>query len=146
MKKQRIPIVLLVVGTLAGACGGGGSSTSPTPLPTAPFSQTDLSVGTGSDAIAGRQLTVYYTLWLYDPARTEGKGQQLQSNVGGQPFQFTLGAGQVIRGWDQGFAGMKAGGRRRLVVPPDLAYGSNPPNGVPANATLVFDVELLAVQ
>jgi FKBP-type peptidyl-prolyl cis-trans isomerase FkpA len=146
MKKQRIPIVLSVVAALAGACGGDGSSTSPTPLPTAPFSQTDLSVGTGADSTVGRRLTVYYTLWLYDPAQAEGKGRQLETNVGGAPFPFTLGAGEVIRGWDQGFVGMKAGGRRRLVIPPELAYGAAGRGSVPPSATLVFDVELLSVQ
>src|SRR5687768_17920945 len=75
--------------------------------PRAPFSQTDLVVGTGAEAVAGRQLTVHYTLWLYDPAGPESKGREIQTSVGGSPFSFTLGARQVIRGWDQGVGGMK---------------------------------------
>ena len=136
--------VLLAVG-----CGGGNSSpTSPT-LPGAPFSQTDTRVGTGADATAGRRVTVNYTGWLYDPTQPEQKGRQFDTSVGRPPppFAFTLGAGQVIRGWDQGVAGMKVGGQRRLVIPPDLAYGSAGAGGViPPNATLVFDIELLGVQ
>jgi FKBP-type peptidyl-prolyl cis-trans isomerase len=91
---------------------------------------------------------VNYTLWLYDSTQAENKGRQIQTNVGGTPFVFTLGAGMVIRGWDQGVVGMKAGGVRRFVIPPDLAYGStgSPSGGIPPNATLVFDVELISVQ
>jgi FKBP-type peptidyl-prolyl cis-trans isomerase len=90
---------------------------------------------------------VNYTGWLYDPLRPENKGQQFDSSVGRQPFTFTLGAGQVIRGWDQGVPGMKVGGQRRLTIPPDLGYGANGAGGViPPNATLVFDVDLLDVQ
>ena len=136
----------LSAAVVAIGCGGSGP-TSPTILPGAPFSQTDLRVGTGADATAGRRVTVNYTGWLYDPTRPEQKGQQFDTSVGRQPFVFTLGAGQVIRGWDQGVAGMKVGGQRRLVIPPDLAYGSAGSGSViPPNATLVFDVELLDVQ
>ena len=138
----------LILGAAVVAIGCGGSGpTSPTLLPGAPFSQTDLRVGTGADATPGRRVTVNYTGWLYDPTRPDQKGQQFDTSVGRQPFVFTLGAGQVIRGWDQGVAGMKVGGQRRLVVPPDLAYGSQGSGGViPPNATLVFDVELVDVQ
>ena len=129
------------IATLA-ACGSS-SSTSPSPS----FSQSDLRVGTGAEATAGKRLTVNYTGWLYDASRAENKGQQFDTSVGRQPFVFTLGAGQVIRGWDQGFTGMRVGGMRRLVVPPELGYGSAGAGGViPPNATLVFDVELLDVQ
>jgi FKBP-type peptidyl-prolyl cis-trans isomerase len=103
-------------------------------------------VGTGAEAANGRRLTVHYTLWLYDPVRPESKGQQLQTSVGGSPFSFVLGAGAVIRGWDQGVPGMKTGGTRRLVVPPSLAYGSSGQGSIPPNATLVFDIQLLEVQ
>ena len=138
--------LILGVAVVAIGCGGSGP-TSPTLLPGAPFSQTDLRVGTGADATPGRRVTVNYTGWLYDPTRPDQKGQQFDTSVGRQPFVFTLGAGQVIRGWDQGVAGMKVGGQRRLVIPPDLAYGSQGSGGViPPNATLVFDVELVDVQ
>jgi FKBP-type peptidyl-prolyl cis-trans isomerase FkpA len=135
------PLVLVLFSV---ACGGGTSSapTSPSSQPSAPFSQTDLRVGTGAEAVAGRTLLVGYTLWLYDPGQPENKGRQIEANQ----FSFPLGAGRVIRGWDQGLVGMRVGGLRRLVIPPDLAYGANGSGPIPPNATLVFDVELLALQ
>jgi len=139
--------LLLSVGCLAIGCGGGDSNPTAPILPGAPFSQTDLRVGTGADATSGRRATVDYTGWLYDPTQPEQKGRQFDTSVGRQPFVFTVGAGQVIRGWDQGVVGMKVGGQRRLVIPPDLAYGSNGSGGViPPNATLVFDIDLREVQ
>ncbi len=135
---------LLTVVLLTG-CGDSNTGTTPTaPSPAGiPFSATDLRVGTGAEAVNGRVLTVNYTGWLYDANAPENKGQQFDT---GQNFQFTLGAGQVIAGWDQGFAGMRVGGLRRLVIPPELAYGSAGAGGViPPNATLVFDVELVNV-
>jgi len=139
---------ILAVAVVAIGCGGGSGPTSPTLLPGAPFSQTDLRVGTGADATAGRRVTVNYTGWIYDPTQPDQKGRQFDTSVGRPPFTFTLGAGGVIRGWDQGVVGMKVGGQRRLVIPPDLAYGSAGAGGgaIPPNATLVFDVELLDVQ
>ncbi|MDM8000335.1 MAG: FKBP-type peptidyl-prolyl cis-trans isomerase [Dehalococcoidia bacterium] len=100
----------------------------------------DLVVGTGAEARNGNLLSVYYTLWLYDD------GTEIQSNVGGTPFQFTLGAGGVIKGWDQGIVGMRVGGTRKLTIPPDLAYGASGQGDIPPNATLVFEVELLSVE
>jgi FKBP-type peptidyl-prolyl cis-trans isomerase len=100
----------------------------------------DLVVGTGAEAQNGDLLSVYYTLWLYDD------GTEIQSNVGGTPFQFTLGAGGVIKGWDQGMVGMKEGGTRNLIIPPDLAYGASGQGDIPPNATLTFQVQLLAVE
>ena len=84
-----------------------------------------------------------YTGWLFDPARPEQKGTQFDS---GTSFPFTLGAGRVIRGWDQGVLGMRVGGLRRLTIPPELAYGSTGSGPIPPNASLVFDIELLNVQ
>jgi FKBP-type peptidyl-prolyl cis-trans isomerase FkpA len=112
------------------------------------FSQTDLEIGTGAAAASGRRLTVNYTGWLYDPAEPEQKGRQFDSSVGGQPFEFVLGARRVIRGWDQGFDGMKVGGKRRLVIPPELGYGERGfGNGIiPPNAALVFEMELIDVR
>ena len=100
-------------------------------------------VGTGAIAASGNTVTVAYTGWLHDSSRPDAKGTQFDSNT----IQFRLGTGQVIRGWDQGIAGMRVGGQRRLVIPPDLAYGSSgrPPT-IPPNATLVFDVTLNGVQ
>ncbi len=109
---------------------------------------TELKEGTGAAATAGRPVSVHYTGWLYSETGTDNKGTKFDSSVDrGQPFQFGLGAGQVIPGWDQGVAGMKVGGQRRLVIPPALGYGSRGAGGViPPNATLVFDVELLDVK
>jgi FKBP-type peptidyl-prolyl cis-trans isomerase len=132
---------------MAAACGGD-SGTSPSILPGAPYSQTDIRVGTGAEATAGRRVTVNYTGWLYDPAAAQNKGQQFDSSLGPgrTPFMLTVGGGQVIRGFDMGVTGMRVGGARRLVIPPDLAYGSAGSSGViPPNATLVFDIELLDV-
>ena len=132
----------------AAACGDDSpdNPTSPTTLPRAEYSQTDLLVGTGTEATNGKRLSVHYTLWMYDPAGSNGKGQQIQTSVGGTPFPFVLGTGAVIAGWDRGVPGMLIGGRRRLVLPPELAYGAagNPP--IPGNASLVFEIELLSVQ
>jgi len=90
---------------------------------------------------------VHYTGWLYEAAAPENKGKQFDSSRdGGRPFSFVLGGGQVIPGWDQGVAGMQAGGKRKLIIPPHLAYGERGAGGViPPNATLVFEVELLAI-
>ena len=134
---------------VAVGCGGGNSSaTSPTFLPFAEFARTDLREGDGAEATVGRDVRVHYTGWLYDPTQPDQKGRQFESSVGGSPFAFTLGIGQVIRGWDVGVVGMKVGGQRRLTIPPDLAYGSTGSGGglIPPNATLVFDIELLEVQ
>jgi FKBP-type peptidyl-prolyl cis-trans isomerase FkpA len=100
----------------------------------------ELAVGTGAIAAAGKQVTVHYTGWL-----TSGKKFD-SSKDRNDPFVFHLGAGQVIRGWDQGVQGMQVGGRRKLTIPPDLGYGARGAGGViPPNATLVFEVELLGV-
>ena len=109
---------------------------------------TDVVEGTGAVAEAGQIAVVHYTGWLYDPQAEDNKGQKFDSSVDrGEPFSFPLGAGRVIRGWDQGVAGMKVGGKRRLVIPPDLAYGDRGAGGViPPGATLVFDVELIELK
>jgi FKBP-type peptidyl-prolyl cis-trans isomerase FkpA len=122
---------------------GCGSSSPTSPTSSAPYSQTDLIVGTGAQAVAGRRATVAYTGWLYDASRPDGKGSQFDSSAS---FAFVVGAGQVIRGWDQGVPGMRVGGQRRLVIPPELAYGSGGSGPIPPNATLVFDIGLLNVQ
>ena len=106
----------------------------------------DITEGQGATAVADRTVSVHYTGWLYDEGKADHKGRQFDSSRGGEPFSFRLGAGEVIPGWDQGVAGMKAGGQRTLTIPPDLGYGSQGAGGViPPNATLVFDVELLNV-
>jgi len=106
---------------------------------------TDTKTGDGATAKAGNKVSVHYTGWLSDNG---AKGKRFDSSVDrGQPFQFTLGAKQVIAGWDEGVAGMKVGGKRTLNIPPELGYGARGAGGtIPPNATLIFDVELLQVQ
>jgi peptidylprolyl isomerase len=106
---------------------------------------TDTKTGDGATATSGNKVSVHYTGWLYNNG---AKGAKFDSSVDrGQPFQFTLGAHQVIAGWDAGVAGMKVGGKRTLIIPPELGYGARGAGGViPPNATLMFDVELLGVQ
>jgi FKBP-type peptidyl-prolyl cis-trans isomerase FkpA len=112
------------------------------------YTRTDLQAGTGREAIKGKGLSVHYTGWLYDPSKADLKGRMFDSSKDRGPFDFVLGTGQVIPGWDQGFDGMKIGGKRRLIIPPNLAYGiDGAGNGIiPPNATLVFEMELLDVQ
>ena len=107
----------------------------------------DTVPGTGAEAQAGQPVTVHYTGWLHDPAAPNGRGRKFDSSKDrGEPFEFNLGAGEVIRGWDQGVQGMKVGGKRRLVIPSSLGYGARGAGGViPPNATLIFDVELLGL-
>lgn len=107
----------------------------------------DHKIGEGAEAVAGKMVSVHYTGWLFDDAAPENKGKKFDSSRDrGSPFSFPLGAGRVIAGWDQGVAGMKVGGQRTLIIPPELGYGPRGAGGViPPNATLVFDVELLNV-
>jgi FKBP-type peptidyl-prolyl cis-trans isomerase FkpA len=107
----------------------------------------DEQVGTGAEAVAGRPVTVHYTGWLWDQSKADHKGRKFDSSRDrNEPFQFRLGGGEVIRGWDEGVAGMKIGGKRTLTIPPTYGYGPRGAGGViPPNATLIFDVELLGV-
>lgn len=100
----------------------------------------EISLGEGAEAVAGKYVTVHYTGWLTDGTLFDS------SHSRNEPFEFALGRGQVIRGWDEGVAGMKVGGKRKLTIPPEMGYGARGAGGViPPNATLVFEVELLAV-
>lgn len=136
---------LALAATLAlsvAACGGGGGSTPTSPSLNVPFSTTDLRVGTGTEATNGRRVSVNYTLWLYSSTVTDNKGTLIES----WPYAYTLGGGGVIQGWERGIPGMRVGGLRRLVIPPDLAYGSQASSRIPANSTLIFEIDLLSVQ
>ena len=145
LRLMRFPILLALLVATA-ACGGSDSNPTAPSQPSAPYSQTDLRSGTGAEATAGRRVTVNYTGWLYSPSGTDGKGAQFDTSANRGPFSFTLGRGEVIAGWDRGVAGMHVGGLRRLVIPPELAYGASGNGPIPPNATLVFDIELVAVQ
>jgi FKBP-type peptidyl-prolyl cis-trans isomerase FkpA len=116
--------------------------------PVAPsLQQIDVKIGTGKEAIAGSTVVVHYSGWLFDAKDAKQHGAAFDSSVGRGPFSFPLGAGRVIKGWDQGVAGMKVGGKRTLIIPAELGYGARGAGGViPPNATLVFDVELLDVK
>jgi FKBP-type peptidyl-prolyl cis-trans isomerase FkpA len=107
----------------------------------------DTVVGDGKEAAAGNHVDVHYTGWLYDEKAPDHKGQKFDSSLDrGQLFSFPLGAGHVIKGWDEGVAGMKIGGKRTLIIPSEMGYGPRGAGGViPPNATLVFDVELHGV-
>lgn len=113
-----------------------------------PLQKTDLAPGTGDEIKSGQTALVHYTGWLYDAAATENKGRKFDSSVDrNEPFEFPVGAGMVIPGWDEGVVGMKVGGKRRLVIPPEMGYGSRGAGGViPPGATLVFDVELVEIR
>jgi len=108
----------------------------------------DVKQGDGTEATAGKTVIVHYTGWLYDPAAADGHGSKFDSSVDRKvPFGFILGTGKVIKGWDEGVAGMKVGGKRTLVIPPQMAYGERGAGSViPPNATLLFDVELIEVK
>jgi FKBP-type peptidyl-prolyl cis-trans isomerase len=143
-------VVCLAVALLAVGCNsddGGGSPTDPSQV-NVEFSFSDLTVGTGAEAVAGKSVVMLYELWLYNPAGTASKGARIggSSDAGAGPFPFTIGAGGVISGIDQGVRGMRQGGRRRIYMPPSMAYGSQGSQTIPPNASLVFEVELTSVQ
>jgi FKBP-type peptidyl-prolyl cis-trans isomerase FkpA len=108
---------------------------------------TDHKVGTGKEAMAGNVVRVNYTGWLYRPLAKNQRGKKFDSSIGREPLEFTVGRGMVIKGWDQGVQGMKVGGKRTLIIPAELAYGSRAMgNDIPPNSALIFDVELVEVK
>jgi len=147
-KKTIIAVVIAVVlvGVLIGGGLVGGLFTSTnktqdkTMQKTPQIQSKDILVGTGTVAVAGKEVTVHYTGVFSD-------GKKFDSSIDrGVPFTFTLGAGQVIKGWDVGVEGMQVGGKRILVVPPELGYGANDYGPIPGNSTLIFEIELLGVK
>ncbi len=145
-----LPAVLLAAGVFGPACGGDGAApTTPEPPETpaaldVPFGFTDLEEGAGPEVHDGWLLAIAYTGWLYDEAAPGNKGSEFISVTGDDPDSFRFGVGQVIPGVDRGMAGMRVGGKRRIVVPPDLGFGPQGNNLVPGNATLLFEVDLVA--
>ncbi len=144
MKSMFQIIATLACALFLTACGGSDDE-APAVTP-ATLVSTDLAVGTGIEAIAGDSVTVAYTGWLQDTTKTDSKGTQFEQTTAASPFTFQLGKGIVIAGWDQGVAGMRVGGKRRLVIPPGLAYGAAGRGSIPANATLIFEIEVLAIK
>ena len=132
-------------GSAASSCSAGSSANSGSAAVTA-LTMVDTTVGTGAVAVAGNTLTVNYTGWLYQAGVPNNEGVQFGTSAG-TPFTFVLGAGQVIKGWDQGVVGMQAGGTRLLTIPSALAYGSCPQPGspIPPNSALVFSVTLVSI-
>lgn len=140
----RLLPALLAASLMAGCADPG-------PAPggrVAQLQRVDLQTGRGAVAASGTQVTVHYTGWLYDQDAPNRRGEKFDSSVErGQPFTFLLGAGRVIRGWDEGVAGMRVGGKRVLLIPPEYGYGRKGAGGaIPPNGSLVFEVELLAVE
>ncbi|MGD0503704.1 MAG: FKBP-type peptidyl-prolyl cis-trans isomerase [Steroidobacteraceae bacterium] len=144
----RILAAAALIATLP-SCTGQAAGPAPAATATVNSLQSeDIKTGTGAAIAAGQQAVVQYTGWLYDASSQDDKGKEFDSSANsGQPFRFVIGGGQVIKGWDQGVAGMKVGGRRRLVIPADLAYGQEGAGGViPPGATLVFEVTLVGIE
>jgi FKBP-type peptidyl-prolyl cis-trans isomerase FkpA len=144
--------VLTCVALMAACSGKPGSSAAGAPAPAenpiTSLQSVTLKPGTGAAVGGGQIAVVQYTGWLYEAGASDHKGKQFDSSRNaGQAFKFPLGTGSVIKGWDQGVAGMKVGESRRLVIPPELAYGDSGAGGViPPGATLVFDVELVGIE
>jgi len=124
------------------------AAAAPTGTETMAMQKTDLAPGTGPEIKAGQNALVNYTGWLYDAAAPDNKGKKFDSSLDrNEPFEFPVGGGMVIKGWDEGVVGMKVGGKRRLVIPPEMGYGAQGAGGViPPGATLVFDVELVEIR
>ena len=153
-----VTILVCALGSLVlGGCGRQGApteqvvtTTTAEPLkPITELQRTDVVKGAGEGVSAGQVAVVHYTGWLYEPAAEDRKGKKFDSSRDrGQPFRFTIGDGNVIRGWEEGVQGMQVGGQRRLVIPASLGYGDRGAGGgvIPPNATLLFDVELLAIE
>jgi FKBP-type peptidyl-prolyl cis-trans isomerase FkpA len=152
MKKSMLMASALMIAMLAmtGCNADSKTSTKETAMTqnVTELIKKDTVLGEGREAEAGFNVTVHYTGWLYDPSKADGKGTKFDSSLDRhEPFVFFLGGGQVIQGWDEGFAGMKVGGKRTLIIPPHMGYGVHGAGGViPPNATLIFDVELLGIK
>jgi FKBP-type peptidyl-prolyl cis-trans isomerase FkpA len=149
--KIHAAIAALVLAALA-ACGGGGTDEGqPAAMADSGITslqKQDVTPGTGAEATKAQMVRVHYTGWLYDAAAADKRGTKFDSSKDrGEPFEFRLGGGEVIQGWDEGVAGMKVGGTRVLTIPPAMGYGARGAGGIiPPNATLLFEIELLDVR
>jgi FKBP-type peptidyl-prolyl cis-trans isomerase FkpA len=148
-----ITAAALALTALTACGGGGGAEEEEQPPPMADSGITtlqkqDVTTGTGGEATRGKTVRVHYTGWLYDASAGDKRGRKFDSSKDrNEPFEFRLGAQEVIEGWDEGVAGMKVGGTRVLTIPPAMGYGAGGAgNVIPPNATLVFEVELLDVR
>jgi len=144
-----LPLALAAsVAILSGCSEPSATATAPVTGGVTELVKTDVVVGEGIEAVTGKQVFVHYTGWLYSEASADKKGTKFDSSRDrGRPFDFPLGGGRVIKGWDQGVVGMKVGGQRTLIIPPELGYGSRGAGrAIPPNASLIFDVELLGVK
>ena len=142
-------VLCAAAASMSHAAGQAGTAAAPAAEVSNQLVKIDNVVGTGKEATAGSTVVVNYTGWLYKPMLVKQRGKQFDSSLdaGREPLEFALGAGRVIKGWDQGVAGMKVGGKRTLIIPSELAYGKRGAGGaIPANADLIFDVELLDVK
>jgi FKBP-type peptidyl-prolyl cis-trans isomerase FkpA len=145
MIRARIRQLTFVSGLVVLTAVVSSCDSTPTSPTDQPFTVTDIKAGTGAIALNGDLLAVHYIGWMYDPLRTDSKGGVFDTSRSGSAFVFTLGAGDVIPGWDQGMVGMSVGGVRRLVIPPNLAYGNSRTGPIPQYATLIFEIELLGI-
>src|SRR5262245_19047264 len=152
MMRALPALAMCVVAMLVSACGGKQEAAKPAApaaavAPPTELQKIDIQKGVGEGISQGQVAVVHYTGWLYDPTAAEQMGEKFDSSrYRGQPFSFTIGHGDVVRGWDEGVQGMQPGGQRRLVIPPALGYGEvGAQNVIPPNATLVFEIELLKI-
>ena len=147
---MKSPLIALVIAlssalTMTHVVAQETATASSTPAALA-LQKIDVKVGSGKEALNGSKVTVHYSGFLYAPKAPQQHGAGFDSSIGRAPFSFPLGTGMVIKGWDQGVAGMKVGGKRTLIIPAELAYGARAVGPIPANANLIFDVELLDVK
>jgi FKBP-type peptidyl-prolyl cis-trans isomerase len=151
---HRALALILLSSLVTAACGGGapaapaGGSAPAVAVDVTALAKDDRTAGTGAEARPGMMVSVHYTGWLYDPSAADKRGKKFDSSKDrGEPFEFQLGKGDVIAGWDEGVAGMKIGGTRVLTIPSNMGYGARGAGAdIPPNAALVFEVELLGVK